>query len=96
MPVLDAAHIRPYAKGGHHELTNGLLLRKDIHRLFDLGYVTVSSDNHFEVSRRIKEKFENGRHYYAMQGTKLAEPKNVAFSPSSEVLEWHQREVFLK
>ena len=35
LPVLDAAHIRPYAEGGEHEVSNGLLLRSDIHRLFD-------------------------------------------------------------
>ena len=35
LPVLDAAHIRPYSDGGEHEVSNGLLLRSDIHRLFD-------------------------------------------------------------
>lgn len=35
LPILDAAHIRPYDQGGEHEVTNGLLLRTDIHRLFD-------------------------------------------------------------
>jgi putative restriction endonuclease len=68
LPLLDAAHIRPYSHGGEHEITNGLLLRTDIHRLFDLGYVTVSSDGKFEVGRRLKEDFENGKYYYAMHG----------------------------
>ncbi len=68
LPILDAAHIRPYGAGGDHEITNGLLLRTDVHRLFDLGYVTVSGDGHFEVGRRLKEEFENGRHYYSMHG----------------------------
>ncbi len=40
LPALDAAHIRPYREGGKHEPPNGLLLRSDIHRLFDKGYVT--------------------------------------------------------
>jgi putative restriction endonuclease len=61
LPILDAAHIRPFGEGGEHEITNGLLLRTDIHRLFDLGYVTVSNDRRFEVGRRLKEDFENGR-----------------------------------
>jgi putative restriction endonuclease len=42
LPILDAAHIRPYGQGGEHDITNGLLLRTDIHRLFDLGYVTTA------------------------------------------------------
>jgi putative restriction endonuclease len=40
LPALDAAHIRPYADHGEHEPRNGLLLRRDIHSLFDRGYVT--------------------------------------------------------
>ena len=51
LPALDAAHIRPYADGGEHEACNGLLLRRDIHSLFDAGYVTVTPDYRFEVSR---------------------------------------------
>ena len=53
LPILDAAHIRSYGAGGPHEVANGLLLRTDIHRLFDLGYVTVSEDRRFEVSHRL-------------------------------------------
>ena len=49
LPALDAAHIRPYAEGGEHSVSNGLLLRRDIHCLFDLGYVTVTPDHVFEV-----------------------------------------------
>ena len=67
LPILDAAHIRPDGAGGGHEVTNGLLLRTDVHRLFDLGYVTVSGDGRFEVGRRLKDDFENGRLYYEMR-----------------------------
>lgn len=95
LPILDAAHIQPYAEGGEHNITNGLLLRTDIHRLFDLGYVTVSNDGHFEVGRRLKEDFENGRHYYAMRGQKLSMPENLELRPRREVLEWHQANKFL-
>jgi len=35
----EAAHVHPYADGGEHALPNGLLLRADIHRLYDAGYV---------------------------------------------------------
>ncbi|MEV4473927.1 HNH endonuclease signature motif containing protein [Nonomuraea sp. NPDC049504] len=40
-PVLQAAHIRPVAVGGEHRLDNGLLLRSDVHTLFDRGYLAV-------------------------------------------------------
>lgn len=37
--VLDAAHIKPYTRGGTHSPVNGVLLRQDIHTLFDRGYL---------------------------------------------------------
>jgi putative restriction endonuclease len=90
LPILDAAHIRPYGDDGDHEITNGLLLRTDVHRLFDLGYVTVTNDGHFEVGRRLKEDFENGRHYYAMHGKPITLPKDADERPARHALEWHQ------
>lgn len=96
LPTLEAAHIRPYARGGEHAIPNGLLLRRDIHRLFDLGYVTVGADDRrFEVSRRLKEKWENGRVYYEMRGREIVLPKQREDQPSRELLDWHNREVFL-
>jgi len=47
-----------------HEVSNGLLLRSDIHRLFDAGYVTVTPDYEFKVSGRLREDFNNGETYY--------------------------------
>jgi putative restriction endonuclease len=46
LPALEAAHIRPYGDGGSHDARNGLLLRRDLHSLFDAGYVTVTPDLH--------------------------------------------------
>ena len=40
LPVLEAALIKAYSSGGPHEPENGLLLRSDLHTLFDQGYVT--------------------------------------------------------
>jgi len=55
LPVLQAAHIKPHASSGPHEVRNGLLLRADLRILFDRGYVTVTPDLRVEVSRRIRE-----------------------------------------
>lgn len=41
---LQAAHVIPYAKSARHELAGGLLLRADLHRLFDVGLITVDGD----------------------------------------------------
>jgi len=96
LPVLEAAHIRPYAEQGPHLVSNGLLLRSDIHTLYDEGYLTVTDDLRVEVSRRIKEEFENGREYYAHHGKQLAEvPRSVDQQPSREFLRWHNEHVYL-
>jgi putative restriction endonuclease len=93
--VLEAAHIRPYAEGGSHSPTNGLLLRQDIHTLFDRGYVTVTSDYHVEVSRRLKEEFDNGKEYYALHGKTILLPQNPASRPSTEQLIWHNEHKYV-
>ena len=95
LPVLEAAHIRPYARGGEHAVTNGLLLRRDLHTLFDRGYLTVSPDRKVTVSRRRKEDFENGREYYALQGHDIRTPDRPEFWPDRAGLEWHNDQVFL-
>ena len=94
LPALEAAHIRPYGEGGTHEASNGLLLRRDIHSLFDAGYVTVTPSLHFEVSQRIKEEFENGRDYYALHGHIINVPKDYACQPDPTALTWHNEHCF--
>jgi len=95
LPVLEAAHIRPYARGGVHEVPNGLLLRQDLHTLFDLGYATVTRNGRFEVSRRIKEEYHNGRAYYALSGQHLAMPAQAELHPAPNLIDWHNENVFL-
>jgi putative restriction endonuclease len=64
LPVLEAAHIRPFSHTQDHSLSNGLLLRSDLHKLFDLVYVGVHPKTlRIEVSRKLREEFENGREY---------------------------------
>ena len=60
--------MRPYADGGAHALPNGLLLRADIHRLYDAGYVTVTPDYRFRVSHDLADDFHNGREYERFAG----------------------------
>ena len=95
LPVLEAAHIRPYtAHEGTHDVTNGLLLRADIHRLFDRGYVTVTPDHRFVVSQRLKAEWENGVAYYALHGKRLSLPAGAADRPDGAALRWHNETVF--
>jgi putative restriction endonuclease len=95
LPVIDAAHIRPWAVGGTHSIPNGVPLRRDLHRLFDLGYVTIRPDLRFAVSRRLRDDYSNGRVYYELDGREIRLPANEALRPDSDALAWHEGEVFL-
>ena len=95
LPVLDAAHIRPKSEGGGHRVDNGLLLRSDIHTLFDRGYVTVTPDYHFRVSEKLRADWRNGRVYYALDRQPIHVPPAATAQPSEAELEWHADTVFL-
>ena len=96
LPALEAAHIRPYAEEGPHLVANGLLLRADLHKLFDDGYLTITEDHRVEVSARIREQFENGREYYRLGGRPLeALPARADERPSPEFLRWHNERRYL-
>jgi len=94
LPVVEAAHIKPYSVGGEHEVRNGISMRRDVHRLYDLGFVSVRPDHTFAVSRDLREQYENGRVYYALEGQRLRVPVDDAEQPRADLLEWHYDEVF--
>ena len=95
LPALEAAHIKAHAAAGPNRTRNGLLLRADIHRLFDDGYVTVDPDLRFVVGQRLRDEFENGRAYYRLSGTRLVNlPDRAEDRPGAEFLEWHNSKVY--
>ncbi len=95
LPVLEAAHIKPFASNGPNRVENGLLLRSDMHILFDLGYITVTPDYRVEVSKKIRERFENGKQYYMFHAKQLAIlPQAGDEQPSRDFLAWHNSEVY--
>jgi len=96
LPVLEAAHIKPVAHGGTHRVDNGLLLRSDIHTLFDRGYVTVTPDLQFRVSERLRRDWNNGRIYYQLDRQAISLPPDHSSRPSRLELEWHADTLFLR
>lgn len=94
LPALETAHIRPWGEGGRHEIPNGLPLRRDIHRLFDLGFVTVRPDLSFAVSPELRDAYRNGRTYYALDGRRIQIPTQPQDRPAPDALEWHNDVVF--
>jgi putative restriction endonuclease len=97
LPVLEAAHIVPYANQGPHHISNGLLLRSDFHKLFDAGLVTIEPDLKVRVSGRIRDHYFNGKAYYRLQGQTLAAlPGDSRDHPDPGFLRWHNENKFVE
>ncbi|HEX7130847.1 MAG TPA: HNH endonuclease [Rhodanobacteraceae bacterium] len=94
--ALEAAHIVPYSQqGGTHDVRNGLLLRADFHRLFDVGLVSVTEDLKIKVSPKIHEAWFNGKAYYRLNDQPLSVlPDLPEHRPDPDRLGWHYRNCF--
>jgi hypothetical protein len=64
--ALQAAHIKSVADGGLHSTRNGLILRADLHNLFDRGLITIDEKGFVHVDPVVKD-----REYRAFHGLKL-------------------------
>lgn len=93
-PTLQAAHIRPVSQAGEHRLDNGLLLRSDVHTLFDAGYLGVDDRLRIQVSPRLRTDFGNGAEFYARAGSVIDLPERRADRPATDAVTWHMDMVF--
>ncbi len=88
LDVLEAAHIHPYLGPDTNKVTNGLLLRSDIHTLFDCGLVAIDSETMTVlVAPHLKDS-----EYGVLHGTHVHIPQNPAEQPSAEALEMHRKD----
>lgn len=83
IPVLEAAHLRPYRGLHTNRVTNGLLLRADIHTLLDYKYLAADPETRaIVISKRLV-----GTQYNELSGRTIAEPISPAQRPTGSVLE---------
>jgi putative restriction endonuclease len=94
LPALEAAHIRSFHEAPVHDVRNGLLLRSDIHRLFDAGYVTVTPELRLEASPRMRDDFNDGENYVRLHGSRILVPDRPELWPDPESLRWHNENRF--
>ena len=95
LPVLEASHIKPFSEKGPNKINNGLLLRSDIHKLLDKGYLTLTQKYRVEVSRKIKEDFDNGKNYYQYHGKPLfVLPERLIDRPNIDYINWHNINIY--
>ena len=98
VPVLRAAHIRPVTSSGENRVDNGLLLRSDVHTLFDRGYLGIHPDRKsLLVSPRLRSDWGNGEEFYRRQaaGEPIALPPRAVDRPHRDFLTWHADTIFL-
>lgn len=86
--ALEASHIIPYKGEQTNHPSNGLLLRADIHILFDLRLLTIDTTN-MTVILSLELM---GTSYQRYKGVKLHLPSNVNKRPNTEALDTHRRE----
>jgi putative restriction endonuclease len=67
------------------------LLRQDIHTLFDKGYLTITPEYRVEVSRRLKDEFDNGKDYFRFHGQPISLPRKPDDRPDRSFLTWHNQ-----
>ncbi|HEV7586538.1 MAG TPA: HNH endonuclease [Longimicrobium sp.] len=94
LPALEAAHIRPFAEVATHHVQNGLLLRSDVHRLFDAGYITVTPEYRVEASSRMRDDFNDGENYMRLHGSDILLPTSIELHPDPAALRWHNDNCF--
>lgn len=94
VPVLQASHIRPVSQEGENRLDNGILLRSDVHTLFDEGYIGLDNKYRLRVSPALRSEFGNGEEFYSLAGLPVAIPERRADRPAPEFLEWHSDVVY--
>ena len=95
VPALHAAHIRPVTQAGENRTDNGLLLRSDVHTMFDNGYLGIDPAHRLHVSPRLRSEFGNGDWFYAHRGDVIDLPSRRSDRPARTALEWHMDAVFL-
>ena len=95
--MLPAAHIKPVSTFRNNVVTNGILLRADVHIIYDQGLVGIYQDYKLQVSPVIREQYLNGVNYYAHDGQSVRKlPDISAHRPNREHLAWHMVNVFMK
>lgn len=86
LDVLEAAHIYPYRGPETNKVVNGLLLRSDLHTLFDCGLIAVDP----ETMRVVVAAILRAGEYGIFAGRCLRPPEHSDQHPSNDALRLHR------
>lgn len=85
--LLEAAHIQKYINSNSHHVQNGLILRVDLHKLYDNGLLFIDSDFVVHLSSVVEAEF-----YQQYNQKKISLPMFEFDYPSSTALEMRRGE----
>ena len=81
--ALEAAHIVPYCGEDSNHISNGILLRADIHTLFDLNLIGVEPTTlTFAVGKELKKTA-----YSSLHGKPLRRPQKPSQCPNQDAID---------
>ena len=83
--VLEAAHISPYRGAHSNDVSNGILLRSNLHTLFDSHQLAITPQFEIELDPALQ-----GTSYWDFAGQKLRLPSKHTESPNAEALRRHR------
>ena len=89
--LLEAAHIIPVSKGGAYEISNGILMTRNLHAAFDAGIFCIDNEYKLIYSKKVIEK-----NYLPQDKQVINLPKLKNEQPSLISLEYHRKEIFKK
>ena len=84
--ALEACHVKPYMGPQTNSLSNGLLLRADLHTLFDLGLLAVDT---VSMTAIVAPELK-GTTYDELAGSSVFAPKVMPIESNVEALDWHR------
>ncbi len=87
--ALEAAHIYPYRGQETNEVSNGILLRSDLHTLFDLGLLTIDPET---MTVHIIDTIRSSA-YGGLHGGNVNVPAESVAAPSPDSLSWHRSKI---
>jgi hypothetical protein len=90
--VLEACHIVPYLGPKTNHPSNGLILRADLHTLFDLGLITIEPEGMRVAVAACLRKSD----YALLEVRELRKPAISSLGPTTAIFEERRRRVHAK
>jgi len=91
---LEAAHIKWHQARGPDSIENGLSLCSLHHKLFDRGAIGLSDEHILLVSESVHGTEGMANWLLTHHGLPIRKPQRVEYSPLSDFIGWHRKEVF--